>query len=151
MKILLHFVAAIEFGTRDYKQTNSSDEISADEGLNDQVNINVIAREPISETQNEYTCYKIEKEKDHNIQWIKNLILENGDTKPQITRFNNEKQRLLHKEYDNLRVIENLVYRTAEDKDGYMRNLFVLPEQVTDQSIKQFHSSIYNGHLGRQN
>ena len=34
----------------------------------------------------------------------KNLILEKGDTKPQITTFNNQTQRLLHKEYDNLRV-----------------------------------------------
>ena len=55
-------VAAIEFGTGDNKQTNNSDEISADEDLNDQVNINVIAREPSSETQHKYTCYKIEQE-----------------------------------------------------------------------------------------
>ena len=80
----------------------------------------------------------------------KNLILENGDTKPQITTFNNETQRLLHKEHDNLREIEVLVYRTAEDRDGYMRTQFVLPEQVKDKVIKQIHSSIYNGNLGKR-
>ena len=103
---------------------NNRKEISNDEDLNDQVNINVISREPTSETQNEYTCYKIEQEKDHNIQRIKSLILANGDTKTRIPKFNSETQRLLHKESDNLRVIEDLVYRTVEDKDGYIRTQF---------------------------
>ena len=45
--------AAIEFGTEDNKQMNNSDEKSTDEELNGEVNINVIAREPTSETPNE--------------------------------------------------------------------------------------------------
>ena len=49
------------------------------------------------------------------------MILENGDTKPQMTTFNNETQRLLHKEYENLRVIEYLVYRTAVGRECFMR------------------------------
>ena len=101
-------VASIEFGNKSIKNI---DEISTDEDQDDQIHINVIAREPTSETQNEYICYKIEQGKDEDIQWIKNLILENGDTRPHLTKFKNETQRLLHKEYGNLRVIEDLVYR----------------------------------------
>ena len=74
------------------------------------------------------------------------MILENGDTRSNMTKFKNETQRLLHKEYGKLRVIEDLVYRTAEDRDGCMKTKFVIPEQVTDQVIKQIHSPIYNGH-----
>ena len=62
--------------------------------------------------------------------------------KPQISKLYNETKILLHKEYENLRVIEYLVYWTAEDKDGYMRTQF---ERVTDQVIKQIHWSIYLG------
>ena len=40
----------------------------------------------------------------------KNLMLENKNTKPQIKTFNNETKILLHKEYDKLLVIEDLVH-----------------------------------------
>ena len=78
------------------------------------------------------------------------MILENGDTRPQMTRFKNETQKLLHKEYGNLRVIEDLVYRTAEDRYGYMRTIFVLPELVRGQVIQKIHSYTYNGYLGKK-
>ena len=48
------------------------------------------------------------------------------------------------------RVIDDLVKRTAVDRDGYMRTQFVLLEQVTDKVIRQIHSSIFNEHLGRR-
>ena len=52
--------------------------------------------------------------------------------------------------YDNLRVIDNIVYRTAEDTNGYNRTQFVLPKQITHEVITQIHTLVYNAYLGRK-
>ena len=114
------------------------------------LNINIISQVPTSENPDEYISYCQEQDKDEDIMWIKNLILKHEDKKPVITKFENEVRRMFYKEYNNLKVIEGLVYRSVEDREGFMKTQFVIPNQVTDRVIRQIHSSLYNAHLGRK-
>ena len=114
------------------------------------LNINVIASQPNSSTSDNYKSYAEEQLKDDDIQWIKKLILTNGDNRPRIKQFKNKDQRIFYKEYDKLRVVDNILYRTTEDTNGYSRTQFVLPKQITKEVVEQIHTSIYNAHLGRK-
>jgi hypothetical protein len=116
----------------------------------DQLNINVISSQPSSNTIDNYKSYAEEQLKDDDIQWIKELIEKNGDQKPKINAFKNEIQQMFFREYENLRVIDNIVYITTEDTNGYNRTQFVLPKQITHEVITQIHTSVYNAHLGRK-
>ena len=49
--------------------------------IKETLNVNVIAREPTSETPEEYISYCEEQDKDEDIIWIKNLILKHKDKK----------------------------------------------------------------------
>jgi hypothetical protein len=66
----------------------------------------------------------------------KKLLNYKGD-KPLIKEFNNNIQRgLYNREYNNLRVVEKIVYRVTEDTNGYNRTQFVLPKQVVKEVIQ---------------
>ncbi|RMZ93235.1 Retrovirus-related Pol poly from transposon, partial [Brachionus plicatilis] len=91
-----------------------------------------------------------EQTQDADIVWIINLIKQNPDTKPEVKIFENTMQRLFYREYGNLRLVENVLYRTVKCKDGSNVNQFVLPKQIQDRVIKHMHETIYNGHLGRR-
>ncbi|RNA24495.1 Retrovirus-related Pol poly from transposon [Brachionus plicatilis] len=91
-----------------------------------------------------------EQTQDADIVWIINLIKQNPDTKPEVKIFENTMQRLFYREYGNLRLVENVLYRTVKCKDGSNVNQFVLPKQIQDRVIKHMHEIIYNGHLGRR-
>ena len=41
------------------------------------------------------------------------------------------------------------MYRTSADNEGYQRTQFLLPEKIMDHVIYKIHSSLFNGHLGR--
>jgi hypothetical protein len=110
------------------------------------LNINVISSQPSSNTIDNYKSYAEEQLKDDDIQWIKELIVKNEDQKQKINAFKNEIQQMFFREYDNLRVIDNIVYRTTEDTNGYNRTQFVLPKQITHEVITQIHTSVYNAH-----
>ena len=124
------------------RSTNESDEEAK--------NICVIAAVPDSEIVEAYKSYKDEQEKDDDINWIKEIILEYGDERPTIKQFENRTQRLLYKEYDHIRIVEDVAYRICEDKDGFVTTQFILPAHITKQVIRQIHSSVYNAHLGRK-
>jgi hypothetical protein len=94
---------------------------------NNHLNIEVIASEPNSTISEINKSYADEQQRDEDIQWIKNLILNYKGDKPLIKEFNNNIQRGLYKEYNNLRVVEKIVYRVTEDTNGYNRTQFVLP------------------------
>jgi hypothetical protein len=102
-------------------------------------NINLIAMNPSSESIHEYNGYKNEQEKDDDIQWIKKLIIENEDCKPTITKFNNQIQRQLYREYDNLIIVEDIVYRETEDRSGFKCTQFLLPKQILIEVIRYIH------------
>jgi hypothetical protein len=123
--------------------------IQSNENIN-YLNINVIASEPNSNIIDNYRSYAEEQLKDTDIQWIKALILANGNERPKKKEFSNKIQQDLYREYHRLRIVDNILYRTSEDKNGYMRTQFVLPGQITRKVIEQIHTSVYNAHLGRK-
>ena len=87
----------------------------------------IIAAEPSSELKNAYNIYLSEQERDEDIMWIKELILINKDKRPKLNKIENSIRRCLYREYDNLRVLDGLVYRSTEDINGYNRMQYVLP------------------------
>ena len=48
---------------------------------------------PISAQNNDKT--RLDQEEDEEISWIKNMILQNGDNKPKLDRFETPEQKLL--------------------------------------------------------
>ena len=57
------------------------------------------------------------------------MILQNGDNKPKVDRFENPEQRVIYKEYNALRVIDGILYRQTENKLGMNQEQLVLPRQ----------------------
>jgi hypothetical protein len=112
-------------------------------------NANVIAQNPNSTLQNEFESLRDEQLKDADIQWAKTLIKTNGDNKPKIHIFENITRKIFYKQYHNLTIIEGLLYRNSEDRNGFKITQFVLPKQIVQTVVKQIHSSIFNAHLGK--
>lgn len=77
------------------------------------------------------------------------MIEKNGENKPEIKNFENVIRRLFYKEYEKLRLVENVLYRMYEDNNGVLINQFVMPKQIEEKIVKHIHESIFNGHLGR--
>lgn len=67
--------------------------------------LEIIAKEPSSDTDNEYITYRTEQLKDDDLVWAIELKKANGDKKPEINKFNNLTQKLLLKQYDKLRLM----------------------------------------------
>ncbi len=136
---------------------HASEQLSADltldvNNIDQQINysnINVIASEPNSNLIDNYKNYAEEQLKDDDIQWIKHIIINNPIDKPRINQFKNEYQKIFYREYNNLYMIDNVLYRITHDKNGYKRTQFVLPKQIPIETKKQIHSSVYHAHLGR--
>jgi hypothetical protein len=53
--------------------------------------------------------------KDEDIQWIKHLIINNPIDKPIINQFKNEYQKIFYREYNNLYIVDNVLYRIIND------------------------------------
>ncbi|RNA42826.1 Retrovirus-related Pol poly from transposon [Brachionus plicatilis] len=111
--------------------------------------LEIIAKEPSSETDNEYITYRTEQLKDDDLVWAIELLKANGDKKTEINKSNNLTQKLLLKQYDKLRLIEGILYRMYENEEGFYVTQFVLPAQAIKIVINHVHSSIFNAHLGR--
>lgn len=47
-------------------------------------------------------------------------------------------------------MIDNIVYRSTENADGYNRTQFVLPKQIVQKVLKMIHKTAYSGHLDRR-
>ena len=111
---------------------------------------NLIASLSTSEQSDSYEAHREQQELDSDISWIKQLILSGGNDRPIISTFENTIRRVLYKEYDRLRLINGLVYREAEDKDGHARPKYVLPGQTIEKVLTALHTSVYGAHLGRK-
>ena len=85
------------------------------------------------------TCINSSKIKVEDIKWIVNLIREHGDTIPEIKSFSSSNRRVFYKEYGNLRLIEEILYRNAEDRHGFNRTQFVLPKHTVKEVVNQIY------------
>ena len=70
--------------------------------------------------------------------------------KPKLKDFENEIQTELYREYDNFRLVDDILYRVKVDKNGFNRTQFVLPKHISQEVITKIHSSVYGAHLGRK-
>ena len=134
----------------DSNDVNRFRERDASRNKSGENNGEIIAAEPSSELENAYNIYLSEQERDEDIMWIKELILINKDKRPKLNKIENPIRRCLYREYDNLRVLDGLVYRSTEDINGYNRMQYVLPKDMVEKVLDKIHTTIYSGHLGRR-
>jgi hypothetical protein len=113
-------------------------------------NLNVLSIEPSSNIVEQYESIKQEQERDPDIRWIKELIQTHKDSKPETAEGGNSIQKQLLREYDNLRLIDDVVYRDAEDANGFVANQLLLPAGASKAIVSNLHSSVFNAHLGRK-
>ncbi|RNA42581.1 Retrovirus-related Pol poly from transposon [Brachionus plicatilis] len=86
----------------------------------------------------------VEQDKDQSISWIKNLIKENGENRPEIKQFNSNFHKRLYELYEQLCLDNDLLFLKKEDGT----KVVVLPKHLMNQTIEEVHSSILGGHLG---
>ena len=55
--------------------------------------------------------------------------------------FRNNIQKAFYREYDRLRIVENVLFRVTKYVDGFNRTQFVQPKQVTVEVVEQIHTS----------
>ena len=86
---------------------------------------------------------------DENIQWIYDLKINHGLEKPIINYFKISDQSNYYKEYDNIEMNNNTIYRKYTDKNGEMINQLVIPKSMINVILEVIHDSVCSGHLGR--
>ena len=91
-----------------------------------------------------------DQDQDEEIKWLKDLIVQHGTEKPKVTEFNNTEQRVFYKEYSNFQLIDNILYRQAEDQFGINQIQLVLPKKAIEEVLDKVHCLVYSGHLGRR-
>lgn len=89
-----------------------------------------------------------EQKQDKNIVWIIRLIHDNLKEKPEITEFENSVCRSFYGEFENLRLINDILYRAVETDEGIIRYQYVLPEHQIELVIEHIHCLTFGGHLG---
>ena len=87
--------------------------------------------------------------KDINLKWIFDLILIHKNEKPSDIAIENVIQRELFREYDNLRINNENLFRHAEYEEKSVEQ-FVLPENQIITVIEATHDSVFGSHLGME-
>jgi hypothetical protein len=88
------------------------------------------------------------QEFDADISWIKSLILNHQDVKPKQVEFGNDIRQKFFSQYDRLRIVNDVLYRYKEDKNGDLKQQLVISVEMATVISKHIHSSKFNGHLG---
>ena len=91
---------------------------------------------------------KDHKDQDKDIAFIIAIIGENIDNKPKITVFENQIPNALYYVYEDLRLVNDILYKNSEDKDGNQEMKYVLPESLIQTAVHQLHQTTMAGHLG---
>ena len=115
------------------------------DALTDHQYLESIVMLPSSAESNERT--RRDQDRDHDINWIKKLIVNHREVKPKITEFGNAEQRVLYKQYEALRIIDGILYRRTENAHGISQIQLVLPKQAVNEVLDKIHCLVYSGHL----
>ena len=91
-----------------------------------------------------------DQDKDEEIKWLKDLIWKHGKEKPNITEFSNKEKRVFYKQYASFQLVDNILYRQAEDPFGVNQIQLVLPKKAIHEVLDKIHCLVYSGHLGRR-
>ncbi|CAF0816710.1 unnamed protein product [Brachionus calyciflorus] len=86
----------------------------------------------------------VEQVKDQCIYWIKNLIRENDEKRPEIDQFSSNFHKRIYELYEQQCIENDLLFLKKENGN----KLVVLPKHLMIQTIEKVHSSILGGHLG---
>ena len=113
-------------------------------------NAAIIANTPTSANERIYLSSIQEQQKDPDICWIIKLIKTHKNNKPSEIQTENNTQREFLKEYNNLRIIAGILYRSTENWTGYFHSQYVLPSQLVEKIIEKVHSAPFRGHLGQR-
>ena len=57
-------------------------------------------------------------------------------------------RKALLSQYENLRVINGVVYQETEDQQTHLK--YLLPAHITERVLTALHSTVYGAHLGRK-
>ena len=112
--------------------------------------LNTVTETVEQETTNDYEVHQHEQSLDSDLVWIMDILKENKEKRPKINSFDNITRKTLYRNYNSLRVINDLLYHEKEDKKGEVKIQFVLPAQSVEKVLYKIHNSVYGGHLGRR-
>ena len=89
-----------------------------------------------------------EQEKDTNIKWIIEVMKQTkSTTSPLQVKPNNREQRIYIKEFENLFLDKQTLWRRNNDIIGNQLTQFVAPKHQRNQIMQKFHDSLLAGHL----
>ena len=89
-----------------------------------------------------------EQEKDTNIKWIIEVMKQTkSTTSPLQVKPNNREQRIYIKEFENLFLDKQTLWRRNNDNVGIQMTQFVAPQHQRNQIMQKFHDSLLAGHL----
>ena len=109
------------------------------------------AEEVTSANDQAYEAHRQAQASDPDIQWMAALIRQHGDRKPTINNFATTSQRIMIKEYDQFRLIDGILYHTAEEHSGHVRLRYALPQRLINKVLDKLHSTKYSGHFEQSN
>jgi len=92
--------------------------------------------------------FAMEQQKDQDIKWIRELMKKHGTHKPEKVAIGNKDRKIYFREYDNLEIKNNLLYRLYKDNQARKFSQLVLPKSSLQRVIEESHSRKSSGHLG---
>ncbi|RNA18647.1 hypothetical protein BpHYR1_010258 [Brachionus plicatilis] len=91
----------------------------------------------------QYRSLNNEQLKDEDIKWMIDLKKSQKDKKPKINIFENPVRQILYKQFDNLVMVEGVLYRHLEDRNGFLVTQFVLPKQTNSKKNEGLAELLY--------
>ena len=109
-----------------------------------------IKTEPVEQSTASVLVTPEEQDKDPCITWMKQLINKFGETKPILEKehLDTHFKRVLYENYDELRIIDNVLHWYKPQDDGSSLKLIMLPEHMVNNILSFIHCSVFHGHLG---
>ena len=133
------------------QDTSDSEEPATTSKTQDQPQHNAATASAINHINpDEFSVHQREQAKDDDITWALQLVKTHKDDRPEITTFDNKTRKSLYRNYNNLRIVDDVLYAESEDKKGNTYLRFALPQHSIATVLEKTHTSIYSGHLGRK-
>jgi len=98
----------------------------------------------------QYATLRGKQETDPDKAWIIKLVSEHGDQRPEGVKPESPTSRALYNQYENLRILEGMLFKEQEDEYGNVFQLYVLPASEVVTELDKLHNSVYGAHFGRK-
>ncbi|CAF0708802.1 unnamed protein product [Brachionus calyciflorus] len=100
--------------------------------------INLIDIKQAEPEPQQFEISPVEQDKDQSFNWIKNLILEKGEKRPEFDQFDSNFHKRLYDLYEHLCIDKNLLLLKKENGT----KLVVLPKHLMIQTIEKVHKCL---------